>query len=275
MTFATVMAAMALSGSNERLLSAAATLAKAGGGHVIGVSAAEFSAPLYYASGEGAQRIIDERIAEIAARQAALEAEFVGAMAKAGCRAEWRAAIDFPVDYVARQSRAADLVICAGDGDAPTDPSTGVQPADLAMRLGRPLLVLPPEPAPIDLSRTLVAWKDSQEARRAVAAAMPLLRAASAVTLAAIADDIEERDGVRAAAADVAGWLKRHGVEARIVTPDAVGETAAQLQAQARECRAGVIVAGAYGHSRLREWALGGVTQHLLSQRERAVFLMH
>jgi nucleotide-binding universal stress UspA family protein len=74
---------------------------------------------------------------------------------------------------------------------------------------------------------------------------------------------------------DVAAWLARHGVSALSQTVLAKGDNAEQMAAFAADAAADVLVAGAYGHSRLREWVLGGVTRDLLMQPERCVFVSH
>jgi nucleotide-binding universal stress UspA family protein len=124
------------------------------------------------------------------------------------------------------------------------------------------------------LDRVLVAWKDAREPRRAAMDALPLLRKATHVAVASIA----AADALEAAAAhvaDVVAWLALHGVTSVPVISRPFGDDAAQLQSIAREQEAGVIVAGAYGHSRLREWALGDVTRHLLLHGQGCALLSH
>jgi nucleotide-binding universal stress UspA family protein len=120
----------------------------------------------------------------------------------------------------------------------------------------------------------LVAWKDTRETRRAVADALPLLRKASHVTVVTVTG-IETPAEAKSRVADVVGWLKHHAVTAVPVVVRSTGDDAAQLQGTARDQDAGVIVAGAYGHSRLREWALGGVTRHLLMHGAGCALLSH
>ncbi len=74
---------------------------------------------------------------------------------------------------------------------------------------------------------------------------------------------------------DVAGWLKRHRVAAEIIASASTGNDPARLQAIAREQNADLVVAGAYGHSRLRELVLGGVTKDMLLRSGRCTFLSH
>ncbi|MCK7472667.1 MAG: universal stress protein [Rhodopseudomonas palustris] len=80
-----------------------------------------------------------------------------------------------------------------------------------------------------------------------------------------VEDDIS-RAQAQAGVADVVAWLGRHEVAATGLVPDEAGNVALQLDRLATASEAGVIVAGAYGHSRFREWILGGVTQYLVTQ---------
>lgn len=123
------------------------------------------------------------------------------------------------------------------------------------MQAGHPLLVVPDGVTWLDLRSVLVAWKDTPEVRRALASALPMLRKAGEVTVAEIPQSDEARAALMARVADVAAWLAQHGITA-----------AAQLEKIADNIGAGLIVAGAYGHSRFRELLLGGATQHLVTQ---------
>ena len=89
-----------------------------------------------------------------------------------------------------------------------------------------------------------------------------------------IAADVEMADA-RDHLEDVVMWLKRHGVGANSLTVPATGDDAAQLDAIARDKDAGLLVAGAYGHNRLREWVLGGVTRDLLLRPRRCSLVSH
>ena len=89
----------------------------------------------------------------------------------------------------------------------------------------------------------------------------------------AIAEEEGGQAAVRQQAEDVVGWLSRHGVVARVQVPERSGNAAMQLERIASDTGAGVVVAGAYGRSRFREWVLGGVTQHLVGQTVRCALL--
>jgi nucleotide-binding universal stress UspA family protein len=145
------------------------------------------------------------------------------------------------------------------------------------MQAGRPILVVPDGVNWLDLRSVLVAWKDTPEARRALADALPILRKARDVTVLAIPEGDDDRPAAIAGVTDVTAWLARHGVTAIArVSEGARNETVAgQLEKIAGDVGASLIVAGAYGHSRFRELILGGVTQYLVTQSARCVLLSH
>ena len=277
MTYATVMVSLALDQSNEARLQVAGELAERFEAAMVGVAAARFAPPLYFTDGAEAQRLIDESEASVERRLAGLEAQFRAATRNRGGHVEWRSATDFPARFVLAQARCADIVVSGGQSSVFSDAFALASPKDLVMQAGRPLLVVPDRANWLDLRSVLVAWKDTPEARRAVADALPVLRKARDVTIAAIPERDDERSVVMAGVTDVAAWLARHGVTATARVSEAVRNepAAAQLEKIAGDVGAGLIVAGAYGHSRFRELILGGVTQYLVTQSARSVLLSH
>ncbi|MBR1178637.1 universal stress protein [Bradyrhizobium sp. KB893862 SZCCT0404] len=277
MTYATVMVSLALDQPNEARLQVAGELAERFESAIIGVAAAQFAPPLYFTDGAEAQGLIEEGEASARRRLAELEAQFRTAMKNRGGRAEWRSAMDFPARFVLAQVRCADIVVSGGQSPAFSDAFALASPKDLVMQAGRPLLVVPDRVDWLDLRSVLVAWKDTPEARRAVTDALPMLRKAGDVTVVEIPEQGDDRSAVMAGVTDVAAWLARHGISASARIADgARSETAAaQLEKIAGDVGAGLIVAGAYGHSRFRELILGGVTQHLVTQSSRCVLLSH
>ena len=276
MTYKTVMVALALGQSNDGRLEVAAQLAEQFGTRVIGAAAAEFSPPLYFTEGEPAQRLIDQGWAAVKDRLKELENEFRAAMRNRGVEVEWRCAEDFPTRFIVRQARACDIVVAgAPPRGGLVDPFVQVNPSDLVMQVGRPLLVVPETCSWLDLRSVLIAWKDTAEARRSVSDALPLLRKSTEVTIAEIVEDEADRDAALLRIQDVAGWLSRHGVQASHQVPEQCGDAATQLERIASNVGAGVIIAGAYGHSRLSEWILGGVTRRLINPSIRCSLLSH
>lgn len=277
MTYATVMVCLALDQPNDSRLQVAGELAERFEATVVGVAAAQFAPPLYFADGAAAQRLIDQEQASVKRCLADLEAEFHAATKTRGGCAEWRCAMDFPARFVLAQARCADIIVSGGQSPAFSDAFSLVSPKDLVMQAGRPILVVPDRINWLDLRSVLVAWKDTPEARRAVADALPMLRKAKDVTIVEIPEANDDRSAVMAGVTDVAAWLARHGVTATARVPEAAGNetAAAQLERVAVDVGAGLIVAGAYGHSRFRELILGGVTEYLLTQSARCVLLSH
>jgi nucleotide-binding universal stress UspA family protein len=277
MTYATVMVSLALDQPNDSRLQVAGELAERFEADIVGVAAAQFAPPLYFTDGAAAQGLIEQEEASIRRRLADLEARFRAATRNRGARAEWRSAMDFPSRFILAQARCADLVVSGGQSPAFSDAFALASPKDLVMQAGRPLLVVPDRVNWLDLRSVLVAWKDTPEARRAVADALPLLRKARDVAIVEIPEQGDDRSAAMAGVADVAAWLARHGVTATARVPEAAGNKTAALQLEkvAGDVGAGLIVAGAYGHSRFRELILGGVTEYLVTQSARCVLLSH
>jgi nucleotide-binding universal stress UspA family protein len=277
MTYATVMVSLALDRANEGCLEVAGQIAERFDAGIVGIAASQFSPPLYFTSGEQAQHLVDEGRASIEKRIGELEAQFREATKNRAEFVEWRSAIDFPARYIAREARCADIIVSGGDRGALSDPLALASPKDLVMQAGRPLLLVPEAVNWLDLRSALVAWKDTPEARRAIADALPMLRKAKDVTVA----EIVEQGGSRSAAVprvrDVVAWLARHGVSASelVTEKDMDRDATVQLDGIAADVGAGIAVAGAYGHSRFRELVLGGMTQHLITQTARCVLLSH
>ena len=275
MTYATVMVSLALDESNEARLEAAGQIAERFDSGIVGVAAAQFSPPVYFTSGEQAQNLIDQGRALIEKRMSELEVQFREATKNRAKYVEWRCAIDFPARYILQEARCADIIVSGGQSNAFSDPFALASPKDLVMQAGRPLLIAPDNVSWLDLRSVLMAWKDTPEARRAIAYSLPMLRKAKEVNVAEIVEAGDSRSAAVSRVRDVVTWLSRHGVSASEVVPENGGDVIAQLDAIAANVGAGVVVAGAYGHSRFRELILGGMTQHLMTQSSRCVLLSH
>jgi nucleotide-binding universal stress UspA family protein len=274
MTYKTVMVSLALDRSNKARLEIAGQLVKRFDAHAIGIAAGEFSPPLYFTTGEQAQKVIDLGQAAIRNRVAELEAEFRAAMQNRAAAVQWRCAEDFPTRFIAQQARAADIIVVGEDGrDAIADPFMQANSSDLLMQTGRPILVVPDDGDWLDLRSVLIAWKDTPEARRAVADALPILREAKDVTVVAIVENEADRSAALSGVEDLVAWLLRRDVIASERVPGECGNVEIQLDKIASEAGAGLIVAGAYGHSRFHEWVFGGVTKRLLNPSRRCSLL--
>ncbi|CAA7626467.1 universal stress protein [Magnetospirillum sp. UT-4] len=187
----------------------------------------------------------------------------------AGPTADWLEVAGREEEAVAWRGRLHDLVVTGCPREGAETPSLLTLNAAL-LESGRPLLLAPTTPPAGPASRIAVAWNGSAEAGRAIAAALPLLATASAVTVLTITEDDRTR-GVPAA--ELETYLAWHGVAAQFRTVTA-GAQAGQVLLD--ECRgADLLVMGAYTHSRLRQMILGGVTRHVLQHAELPVLMSH
>jgi nucleotide-binding universal stress UspA family protein len=185
---------------------------------------------------------------------------------------EWRSAIGIPERFVVSEARAADLVI-VGRARNPNDISRCLDPAAAVLRVGRPMLVVPPGIDTLKAEQILIGWNDSREARRALQDSLPLLHEAKSVAIVEVCDDSME-GLARRHVEDVAHYLTRHRISVGSATAGAPKHgIAAHLIDLARVEGADLIVTGAYGHSRLGEWIFGGVTRELLASSPVCCFM--
>jgi nucleotide-binding universal stress UspA family protein len=261
--------------SNAGLLQVVGALAERFNAGVIGIAAGK---PMQVAYNEGyvPQDLIEKDREEIEKELKEAEADFRRALQTHVGTVEWRSTVTYAplADYLARETRSADLIITGVGSGGMFDGSRRVYTGDLIMQLGRPVLIVPAAVDKLKLERVIVGWKDTRETRRAVFDALPLLKMGADVTVVEIAGE-EELAAARTRIEDVVGWLKRHGVTAKCLALLSTDDDAFRLNAVAQEQDADVIVAGAYGHSRVREWMLGGVTRDLLLRSDRCAFLSH
>jgi nucleotide-binding universal stress UspA family protein len=116
----------------------------------------------------------------------------------------------------------------------------------------------------------MVAWDGGHEGARAMRAAVPLLRMASAVHLVAVKNDDEPFAGLEAAS-----YLSRHDIHAEVHEIKREGPAASVIETTARDLGIGLIVMGLFGKSRLREMVLGGVSRAMLDHSKIPLLLAH
>ena len=200
------------------------------------------------------------------------EQQFRTLAAETGVRIEWRAVANFPTLALANAASAADLVIVGpGSRGVMGNDYRVVNPGELIIRAGRPVLIAPSETTVLNVHSVLVAWKNTREARRAVFDAMPFLKRAEAVNLVEIQED-GETDSLK----DAEAFLSAHAVRAHAERLE--GDSTRieeQLTAFAQRAQSDLIVAGGYGHTRIRELVFGGVTRSLIINCPVATLLSH
>ncbi|MFM9916751.1 MAG: universal stress protein [Rhizobacter sp.] len=188
----------------------------------------------------------------------------------------WNETDDGPLPAFKRRAFEADLLVLAQVD--PDDLQQSQVPADFApsvlIETGKPVLMLPYIATGPEFGKTaLIAWKDTAASARAVTAALPMLRLAKSVQVAAW----EEAGGLGASEPlPVERFLRRHGITAKVHRcgrPTAeIGELLLSLAA---DVQADLLVMGCYGHSRAREWLLGGVTRTILQAMTLPVLMSH
>jgi nucleotide-binding universal stress UspA family protein len=187
----------------------------------------------------------------------------------------WVSMLALPDEAIPLAARQADLIVTARAPRGRVDASRNEDPGLLAVIAGRPVLVVPPDRDHLSGQRVVVGWKDSRESRRALSDAMPFLQRAADVLVVEVAHAPQLADA-QMGVNEVTESLKRHGVNVsgEALLKDEQDVTTLLLD-RTRAFGADLIVAGAYGRTRLGEWAFGGVTRNLLDQTEFFVLLSH
>ena len=211
-------------------------------------------------------------------RRAAARAAFDRSPALPGVHAAWAEVDDYPiVPAVVRQALYADLLVL-GQYDPEDSESAGIPfdfPEQVMAGSGKAALVLPYAGLPAAVGQTVaIAWKATREAARAVSAAVPLLQRARQVHVLSWGDEQEPVGGARL---DLDSYLRLRGVEPvwhREAGPEPK-ELGDLLLSRAFDLEADLLVMGCYGHSRAREWVLGGTSRTVLRSMTLPVLMAH
>jgi len=244
--------------------------------HLVGLQALPPFEPPGYVMAEMGPAIIDAQKEAASLEIARAETEFNKQASAAGLRnVEWRNAIDDPVEAMTLHARYADLVVIGQSEHAQESRVPSDFPERLVLAAGRPVLILPAIGSfPSIGKRILAAWSPSREATRAVTDAIPLLRLADTVHVMAINPKAGEHGAV--AGADIGLYLARHGVRVEVKTDHGAEiDVGNELLSRAADLDADLIVMGGYGHSRLKEWVLGGATRTILESMTVPVLMSH
>ena len=256
-------------------LDVAARLAARHGAHLTGLFVVDIPLPMVVdpAGGGAALASLLEDLRSAALDDASkAQAAFRARCDRDGIPNEWRVEEGTTADKVTAAARSADLVVL-GQPDAAEEPGAALLD-DAIFFSGRPVLVVPYAGSFSAIGRrVLVGWKPGREASRAVHDALPLLAGAELVTVLSVNPGGGPEDLPGAA---IGRHLARHGIAAEARGTEAAGlaEGDALLNAAA-DLGADLLVVGAYGHSRLREIVLGGVTRTLLDRMTVPVLFSH
>lgn len=181
---------------------------------------------------------------------------------------ERRCLDDEPGIGLCLQARYADLLVVGQDAASHATPY-------VVLNCARPVLVLPAEPPKVIGQTVTVGWNGSAQAVRAIASAIPLLQRAARVHLLVLLNDDNGDEHGDQPGGDMALYLARHGINVELDACRGSTDNGAELLNYAVKKHSDLIVMGAFGHSRLREWVLGGVTRTALRRAPIALWMMH
>lgn len=270
-TYATLAVHAEPGSAASQRLEVAGRIARQLDAHLIGVGAETFDPALFTFGGFTDATMVATVQEQIAKNIEAAETAFRRDAGDADI--SWRSMLDYPDRALVKTAHGVDLIIMSPRSNRGV--LNSADPADVVMSAGRPVLIVPEGRTHLHGDCVVVAWKDTRECRRAVSDALPFLQRAEDVIVLSV-EASKPQEGEDDGVADVAANLKRHGVKARpLAVPTSEDTVAAEVTRIAALFNADLIVAGAYGHSRLREWALGGVTNDLLHRPSAFVLLSH
>jgi nucleotide-binding universal stress UspA family protein len=218
--------------------------------------------------------VVERKLGEFNDAQHAAEKAFRSATA--GLAVDWRAPAGTPIDAAVAHGRCAVLFI-VGQRDAADSGFADSLVTNVLLSSGRPTMVVPYTGVPAGIGENvLVAWNGGREAARAIGDALPLLERAKRIDVLAVDDDAQPGVAERLAGARLGGWLRAHGITATVARHEVrdigVGEW---LLDRAADLGSDLIVMGGYGHARMRELVLGGVTRTVVRAMTVPVFMAH
>lgn len=264
-------------GTSDPAAEYAVSVAEAFGAHLLGVAVSYEPVIPGTVMGGIPPEVIEGQRAESNKRARAAITRFEQSAKRAGISMETRiinASVAGAADQIGRIGRRFDLVIV---GQPPRDDSMPNEVIDegVLFESGRPVILVPfIQKGGMNLERIMVCWDGSRAAARAVADAMPFLKKAKQVEIVIISDKPPKKDEVPGA--DLGQHLARHGLKVdvkRITAPDT--DVPSTILSYAADSSADMIVMGGYGHSRLREFVLGGATRGLLEAMTVPVLMSH
>lgn len=261
-------------------LDLAAALARRHGAHLTGLAVIEIALPpIASPDGGGAALgpLLDAMRRDALAEAEGLRAAFEATLRRTDARGSWVQVEGMTAEQVAVHGRHADLIVLGQEQPGGATPTAAAVIEAALFSSGRPVLVVPHAGRFADAGRhALIGWNARREATRALHDALPLLADGGTATVLTVdaepgTDGHGEQPG-----ADIARHLERHGVRTTIENATSGGLDAADVMLnRAAETSADLLVIGAYGHSRLRELVLGGVTRSILRQMTLPVLMSH
>ncbi len=257
-------------------MAVAKSLARQHGAFLTALYVTRPSERMQYIAGRGASQVFLEEAKKSAERHAEeVEQEFEAYCERNAVEHEWIVADGEHLELLAKHAHAADLLIVSRPSDEYLEDRVRTRLAEeVIMNSGLPVMVLPPgfgAEGDWTPKRVLIGWKGTREAVRAVRDSLSILQKADSVLVGTVRPESEDAISTL----EISQYLKRQGIESDTVDLQEGDGTGKTLLAMAAAHGCDLLVAGAYGHSRLREIFTGGVTRTLLRHAEIPVLLSH
>jgi len=274
----TILASLSNLEHMDETLEAAIHIARQNDGHVIGYYPIPSASVIVYAVPGGdfplddsIKRLYEKRLPDV-------KNKFEDRMRRSGIKYEWRQDERFEprlTKAILEHGREADLIIMSHDAPGSKYASEEASfIADVVLGAGRPVLVVPPANGrAFKTDKIAIGWNASREACRAAFDSMPLLEKASDVILAWINPEKKLGKVGKLPGTELAAALARHEVPVTVKGISNRNRTSKAMINLVEEHDIDILVIGAYGHSRLREQLLGGVTEHVLKNLPCPVLL--
>jgi nucleotide-binding universal stress UspA family protein len=274
MSLKTILVHLADDEHHHERLEAAGRLARQHGAHIVALYVPTPIGMPAEITGRGASAaFLSEATAAARDKSEALSKVYAQFCRSHGITLDWIVQEGDHLDLLAQHAHAADLVVVSQPIVKTLEDRFRLRLAEeITMVAGLPVLLLPEGEVPQTVGRrVLIAWKGTREAVRAVRDALPFLKAAEAVAVLSVGPAVQDALSER----EVVAYLKRHDVAAephKVMDDNDVGQA---ILNNAAFHRCDLIVMGAYGHSRLREIVMGGVTRHILYNTAIPVLMSH
>jgi nucleotide-binding universal stress UspA family protein len=275
MALTSILVHLADDDASDARFDVASELARADGAHVTALYAMPPIGMETIYGLESAPELIETRRKSNRERAEEVEAAFQKRVKQDGLKAEWRCHEGDAAELIMLHARYADLAIVGQRSEESTS-ATLYYPGiaeEVVLGAGRPVLVVPYIGSSAGVGkRVLVAWNGSREAARALNDALPILERADQVTVLVV-----DPDGAgRIPGADIAAHLARHGVRTEAThVPSGGLDIGDVLLSRAADFSCDLIVMGAYGHSRIREFVMGGASRHIFDHMTVPVLMAH
>ncbi len=280
MSFKTILVYLNDTTRAERVLGAATSLARTHKAHLIGLAII----PPYIVTPAfdptSVSTTIDEHRVAYVEDIAKLKTMFNDTGRREGLSCEWQQAdaqFGTAAACLLERTRSADIVVMSQDNPN-WGYSTFLESSDrIVVEAGRPVLLIP-NTGRVELppKQALISWNSRREAARAAFDAIPLLSVGAHVTVLWVDTSADPVMAGDAPGTDLCATLTRHGFKCEAAIARAPqGDTAEAIMREASARGADLVVMGAYGHSRLREFVLGGATRDILARMDRATLMSH